>query len=575
MQQPEQVRAELARRGPLAELMERFKAAPPGVQALGGVIALVLVGGVAALGLSLGDDEAAGVAIDESPDAVADGSDVEAPAEGDGAAVDAEADGENGTDASDEDAERDGSGEAARADTGEAASSETGGDAASGGNGGGGEQRPVAAGCEGVQLTATDRGVTEDEILIGVLVPNLGPLADAGFDVGVDVDHDPIMEAWLEELNRDGGVACRQVREVRVDFDVLSVETMQQACRELAQDHEVFAVVTSGGYDSVAQRCLAEDHRTPFINPDAQPEGWYEAGAPYLWSTFMNKDRMHRNHMRWLAESGTIEMADGPLDDGHTVGVIYHGIPNVGPSVEDALLPELDRLGVEPAEVIRLSSDDEQALAQINSAVLQMRSTGVDFVIFPMNLIFKTQFMQVAESQGYFPEYTDSDHYFGCMDFVTATYPADSFDGTTCVTATVAGMQEEQLMQRPAQREYREYGQAVFERTNAGGYESDGRNEEQAEAMEAIHLSLGTMLLLWAEAADRVDPEQLTRQAWGHEMGQTGHFDKTIVSPYLTYAQDKWDGPDELAIVRWFADAGDGYDARMFRQIRDFFSAFF
>ena len=572
MQQPEQVRAELARRGPLAEAVERFKAAPPGVQVLGGVIALVLVGGVAALGLSLGDDESAGVAVDNSPDAVADGPEVEQPAEDDdGVAVDvdAEADGADGADASGEDVEADGSGEAASASTG------AGSEGAGGNGGSGGEQQPVAAGCEGVALSATDRGVTEDEILIGVLIPNLGPLADAGFDVGVDVDHEPIMEAWLEELNRDGGVACRQVRDVKVGFDVLSVDTMQQACRELTQDHEVFAVVTAGGFDSVAQRCLAEDHQTPFINPDAQPAGWYEAGAPYLWSTFMDKDRMHRNHMRWLVESGTIEVDDGPLDEGHTVGVIYHGIPNVGPSVEDALLPELDRLGVEPAEVIRLSSDDEQALAQINSAVLQMRSSGVDFVIFPMNLIFKTQFMQVAEQQNYFPEYTDSDHYFGCADFVTATYPAASFDGTTCVTATFSGVQEEQLMQRPAQREYRAYGREVFERTNPGGYESDGRNEEQAEAMEGIHLSLGTMLLLWAEAADRVDPEQLTREAWGHEMGETGRFDKTIVSPRLTFTHDKWDGPDEIAIVQWFADAGDGFEARMFRQIRDFFGAFF
>lgn len=587
MQRPDSVQRELDQRGAVARLIERFQAAPAGIQALAGVMGLVLVGGLVALATSLGGGDQADIAVGEAPEDVA-ASDGDADASADTGRGEAEEDPDADAlpDAEEVDAESpdaDGSAQADEAGTDGGQSPDTGGGESSSSSEGGAEESAAATpGCEGVDLRATDRGVTEDEILIGVLVPKLGALSEAGFDAGLDVDHDPIMDAWLAELNRDGGVACRQVRDVRVGFDVLDVDSMQAACRELTQDHEVFAVVTSGGYDSVAQRCIAEDNRTPLLNPDAQPASWYEDAAPYLWTTFMNKDRMHRNHMRWLVESGTLEVGGeggalgSEVDGGHTVGVIYHGIPNVGPSVENSLLPELERLGVEPAEVIRLSSDDEQALAQINNAVLQMRRSGVDFVIFPMNLIFKTQFMQVAEQQNYYPEYTDSDHYFGCMDFVTETYPAESFDGTTCVTVTFSGMQEEEVMQSyPAQREYRDYARKVFEREHPDGYGGDGRDEQEAEEMEGIHMSMGTFLLLWAEAAERVGPEQLTREAWGHEMGETARFEKTITSPYLTFSHDKWDGPEELAVARWHADAGDGYEERLFRQIQGFFDAFF
>jgi hypothetical protein len=422
-----------------------------------------------------------------------------------------------------------------------------------------------APGCEGATLRATDQGVTEDTIKIGILEAHLGPLAQLGFSAGLEADYQAIMDAWTAELNANGGVACRQVTYVVEGFDVLSVDTMLAACRRMTQDHKVFAVVTAGGYDSVAQLCIARDNQTPFINTEPQPAHWYAEAAPYLWSTLMSKDRMHRNHIRWLAESGEITRQ-------HRVGVVYHGIPNVGPAVERSLLPELGRHGIEPTRVTKLSADDEQAIAQISQVVIDFQARGIDRVIMPMNLIFKTQFMQQAEQQGYFPRYTDSDHYFGCFDFVTGTYPARSWEGTSCVSASqVAGMRPADLEAFADGHPYQQYADQVYLRQHPGGY---GPDEESADVQRSIHSVIGSLTLLWAEAANRVGPD-ITRAAWGVEMGNTGSFDKHTAPHPWTFRADKWDGPDHISVVRWRAQGGDGWDPRMYRLIIAPFPAYY
>jgi hypothetical protein len=434
-----------------------------------------------------------------------------------------------------------------------------------GGSGGGAAGTAGHAGCEGATLRATDHGVGEDTIKIGILEAHLGPLAELGFSAGVEADYQKILDAWTTELNGNGGVACRQVTYVVEGFDVLSVDSMLAACRRMTQDHKVFAVLTAGGYDSVAQLCIARDNQTPLINTEPQPAHWYAEAAPYLWSTLMSKDRMHRNHIRWLVESGEITSGD-------RVGVVYHGIPNVGPAVERSLLPELARHGIEPVRVTKLSADDEQALAQISQVVIDFQARRIDRVIMPMNLIFKTQFMQQAEQQAYLPRYTDSDHYFGCFDFVTGTYPARSWESTPCVTSSqVAGMRPGDLEAFADAHPHQQHADAVYLRQHPEGF---GSTDDEADVQRAINSVIGTLVLLWAEAADRVGPD-ITRAAWGQEMGNTGAFARHTAPHPLTFRADKWDGPDHLSVVRWRAAAGDGWDARMYRMVIAPFPAYY
>ncbi len=444
----------------------------------------------------------------------------------------------------------------------------TGGGAAPSSSPGG---APAAATASG-PLTASDVGVTADSIKIGVLIPNLNELAQAGFRVGVPGDHRKIAEAWAKDLNDRGGIFGRKVKFVYDVFSVFDVDDMTRACKKMTEDEKVFSVINLGGYDSVAQLCIAKEHKTPLIAGDPQPADWYTDSAPYLWTPLMNKDRMHRNHMRYLKESGTLQKGRD------VVGVIYHGIPNVGVSVEKSLLPELrdnaNGAGIEPKVIVKLSDDSNQAVNQINSAVLQMNREGVTNVIMPMNLIFKAQFMNTAEGQNFFPKYTDSDHYFGCYDFTTSAYPEKSFNRMTCVTASNSGIKDP--FNNPlANPTYQRAADEVYKNKYPASY-AEGCSDDQdcMDAQRALNYAFGTNFLMWKEAAERVGPT-LTRAAWGGQMGKTGNWTRCVTSPSLSHSSTKFDGPDGLAVVQWFAEAGDSFKARRFRQVKPQFPAYY
>jgi hypothetical protein len=411
-----------------------------------------------------------------------------------------------------------------------------------------------------VTLKASDVGVTADTIRLGVLIPNLNELAQAGFKVGVPGDARSIADAWAAYTNKRGGILGRKIALFYDVFSVLDVNDMLRACKKLTEDDKVFTVINLGGYDSVAQLCVAKEHKVPLLAGDPQPQGWYQQAAPYLWTTLMNKDRAHKNHVKYLKENGT-------LKDGNTIGVIYHGIPNVAPSIEQSLLPEMAAEGVKPKIVVKLSEDSNQALNQIPQAVVDMQAAGVKTVFLMMNLIFKTSFIQQADKQQFHPLYTDNDHYFGCYSFTTATYP-DSYDKALCVTATNSGITGPQSLSNPKLNQaYVQFADTLYKEAYPEGYKKGGGdNPDDQEAQRALNMAYGTFFLMWQEAATRVGAD-LTRAKWGVEMGKTGRWDRTVTSPSLSYSATKHDGPDSIALVQWSAAAGGDFKAKQFRQI--------
>lgn len=426
----------------------------------------------------------------------------------------------------------------------------------------------VRGDCAGATLRATDRGVTAKQIKIGWLIPNLNELKAAGFEVGLAGDWDRIIEGWIKELNRLK-TGCRTFTAVKEIFDVLSVDDMLAKCKAMVEDHKVFAVLTPGGYDSVGQLCIARDGKTPFINPEPEPEGWYKQARPYLWNMLMTKDRMHRNHVRWLVESKSLTRSK-------TVGVVYHDIPNVGPSVRNALLTELRKHGIAPKRITALSADTEQAVVQINQVVVDFQQQGIDYVFMPMNLIFKSQFQQQAEKQSYFPSYTDSDHYFGCFDFVTTTYSDRAWDRTRCVSAAdVAGLRTADAEKLADVHPLTKYADQVYKRAWPDGYDRNGQSDrDTANTQRALFAGTGEQVLLFKQALDRIGVD-ITRAKWGASMGETGSYCTVVRVACLTFGPSKWDGPNMLTVVRWHAEASNGYEARRYQRIVPPFRAYY
>jgi ABC-type branched-subunit amino acid transport system substrate-binding protein len=434
------------------------------------------------------------------------------------------------------------------------------GSAASGGAGGGAGGGTTAAAAEKSgqlsygPLRATDQGVTKDGIKLGFLIANTNQLSAAGFNAGLAGDQTKIITAWTNEINRTGGVLGRKLSAYSQTFNVLDANDMQAACKTMTQDQKVFSVIPTGGYDSVAQLCIAKENKTPFISTDPEPASWYKQAAPYMWATFMNKDRLALNQAKWLATYKYLHPND-------KVGVIYHDIPNVAPSVEGSLLPALNANGIHPVDVVKLVIDRNLALAQVSYAVHDMRQKGVTFVIFEMNLIYKSKFMQEADKEQWHPRYTDSDEYFGCGDFVTSAYPPSQFDGTQCLGTTLSGLKNADQLTNA----FTKYCDEVYKRTYPQGYATEGSNKSNQDTQRLLNYQMGSEILLWKQAAERAGT-QLTRALWGKAMGMTGRYAQQVVFCSMTFGPNKWDGSDELSVAQWHAEASDGFAADKFHQ---------
>jgi len=404
-------------------------------------------------------------------------------------------------------------------------------------------------------LGATDQGVTKNSIKLGFLIANTSELGAAGFKAGLSGNQQEIIKAWTDEINRNGGINGRKLTYYTQDFDVLDVNDMQAACKTMTQDQKVFSVLTTGGYDSVAQLCITKENHTPLISTDPEPAAWYQEAAPYLWGTFMNKDRLAQNQAKWLSTSGYVRPTD-------KVGVIYHDIPNVAPSVEKSLLPSLNADGIHPVDVVKLASDTQQALSQIPNAVLDMQSKGVTFVIFEMNLIFKSQFLQQASKQQWHPRFNDSDEYFGCADFTTSAYDANEYNGTKCVGATLSGADPKKYKEDT----YQKFADSVYKHEYPQGYATEGSDPNNQLAQAVLNWGLGSELLMWAQAAMHAGT-QLTRQRWGEAMEYTGNWLQQGLYCSSMFKPGKFDGADYLAITEYEAQADADYAAKKFHML--------
>jgi hypothetical protein len=200
--------------------------------------------------------------------------------------------------------------------------------------------------------------------------------------------------------------------------------------------------------------------------------------------------------------------------------------------------------------------------------VLDYQMANISLVTMPTNLIYKTQFMQQAEKQRYFPTYTDSDVTVGCIDFVTGTYPPSEWDKTKCLTEfLVNGMSTAQLDKYFSTNPYAQYADRVYKATNPEGYDNNGQsNDTDRLAQRNLHYLVGTLLLMMKQAADRVGVN-LTRPAWGAEMGRTGTFTDVAGPHPLSFGPTKWSGPDHLAVVQWHAEASDDHAAATYHQL--------
>jgi hypothetical protein len=182
-------------------------------------------------------------------------------------------------------------------------------------------------------------------------------------------DYKAAYQAVIDDVNAKGGVNGRQIVPIYQPVSPIGETSANEACVKLTEDDPVF--LTMGFFQADQVLCYLDTHATAVIGGTMTPERMAKAKAPW-YSPEASAD-LEADAIRAFA-------ADGALDG--TLGVVatIQGEPNL----RAELLPLLDELDIEYADVGVIDAPDNDAAAQ-NAAVASIaerfRSDGIDTVL--------------------------------------------------------------------------------------------------------------------------------------------------------------------------------------------------
>jgi ABC-type branched-subunit amino acid transport system substrate-binding protein len=440
---------------------------------------------------------------------------------------------------------------------GAAASGGPGGGAGTGGGGGdGGGGAPAPGGATGAAGSpggATDRGVTADEIKLGVLLLDVGNLSQVGVAVpGADPEEQrAFYQALADGMNEKGGIHGSKVSMVFAKYDVFSQDSMRAACLSLTQDAKAFAVLDAGGFMPAHVLCVTDENDTPMVmtGSTGMPLGWYQKARNQLFTTFLAGQRQMAV---WADEMDRL----GKLK-GKKLGIVHDGRPGQAETI-GVLKQELERAGHEVVHVSSFAADFGAAASQVPVEVQQMRTKGAEYVFLTANTLVSTQFVQAADNQGYRPEYTTSDWQNMSNDTGVQNMPP-SFDGSLAITTVRTGEWRVGAPEAPNDAPCREEYEARI------GQELRPRDQESSNRY-GLMTKVCAITWIFEKGAQATGPN-LTRRSFADATARLGQFtvpDLTLSS----FAPDKFDAADAVRTLRWKGDCRCWHPADDFRRTR-------
>jgi ABC-type branched-subunit amino acid transport system substrate-binding protein len=411
---------------------------------------------------------------------------------------------------------------------------------------GGGGSTPNATG-SAEPRTASDRGITPDEMVLGILATSEETFAAVG---ATDTKrHEEIVQPFVDEINEQGGINGRKLVIRITRYDPLTPDTMQSACVEQAEDHKVFASIAQGGFFGDAEICMATK-QVPLLTGNSSSEFTYQREKGWVRSTAQNKDRNAKIWIDWMLQSGL-------LTPDKKVGIVYTDVPEDSQLVEDVVVPYFASKGLPAPLISAYSASIAQTPTESQSMVLKFRGEGVQLVLPFVSFLRMLLFTQQAEASGYRPQYSASD--FGVLaSDATAGFPPAQWEGVTGITTLRTGVD-------PAGEEPRMPQYADCKRA----YESHGGKLNTEDAIEFVNMvHYCQHLALFADAARRAGTNPTRASLLAAFDGTPEWSHRVVLSERLTFAPGKLDGPDLYQVVRWQSgctDAGGCY-----RQVRGF-----
>ncbi|HWM22941.1 MAG TPA: ABC transporter substrate-binding protein, partial [Ilumatobacteraceae bacterium] len=379
------------------------------------------------------------------------------------------------------------------------------------------------------ELADSYRGVTADSITIGVLLLDAQKLLE---NAGVELnwgDNQGQYQSAIDAINEAGGVLGRQIEPIYVFVDPLSETGYQEACVQLTEDEEVFAVV---GFTRPADAalCYAETGDTPFVGylSDITSDVMARATLPIITSNAL-PERLDRALVSVVADAGELE--------GKTIAVIGNTEGS-----NQLIADTLTELGYEAVSqtVTAAPTDDAVAdAAEFDIVVQKWISEGVDFVFDTAGLDRQLAAANRAGFEATFATSTPS-------ILSLSRFDSGATEAEVARTLVVAEPSIELLVDQG-----HEPTVSCVERWDTNHPEEPAvffPTEDELDNLIRIARTcqqIGTFALI-AEAAG----PDLTTESFAAAVGDVGSFDIAML-PFASLSADKWDANDVVTLFRW------------------------
>ena len=294
-------------------------------------------------------------------------------------------------------------------------------DTAGTGDGGSGSGSVTGAG--------NTQGITDSTIKVSLIWADLAQLTEQNLAPEIGSAGD-MMQAVVDDVNADGGVAGRQIELVSHVLNgadaILNPDLGRQACVEATEDDEPFAVFIAASIPADLVQCTAVDHDVLTITMDSWPSSLYEAAEGRLFSVGSHIS-IERNRL-YQAWPGILD--DAGLLDGTTIGVIRTDQPEAEETTDEALIPALEDLGYDvAAEAVLPCPEGSQTCEQQDVAIQKMQDANVDVVFLTAQTLAGSATVEAAQNLGFKPQWMTIGN--NITDTVAKFYAnaKDNFDG--------------------------------------------------------------------------------------------------------------------------------------------------
>jgi hypothetical protein len=387
----------------------------------------------------------------------------------------------------------------------------------------------------GAARTASDQGVTKDQVTLGVAIVTLGSVANNGANTGgYDVaEQKRIFQSFVKGLNARGGVGGRSIKAEYVTFNILDSSSQTAACKELTETRKAFAVVSILGIYGDPILCFTNDHKVPYLANDGAVSDYYRRADGLLFT-------LQPSTLRTQANAAWELHRRGELTGGGKIGFVYeNGYLLPEEKVVAAYIEQLTGRELEQAVVSSNGAEIGTALGQSRSAAVQFCSAGVDKVFIALNSLYAGQLVDAWDRTTCDPpKYFTSDFFFQMAgDSFVGDLPESYFTRALGVTSTIVGGPKSGEQTRAGDQHCLDVS------SRNGGPRYTPQQDGVAGVVAACGL-VGTFEQGLARAG--TNP---TRRSFADALARLGTFSNPGFST-STFRPGKLDGPDEVRAVK-------------------------